>query len=70
MKFKPAWNLVKSIFIKWLDDEPFQSAAALSYYTLFSLAPLFVISIAVAGRRRCRPVADLSQCDLGSAGVT
>jgi len=49
MKFKPAWNLVKSIFIKWLDDEPFQSAAALSYYTLFSLAPLFVISIAVAG---------------------
>lgn len=49
MKFKPAWNLIKSIFIKWLDDEPFQSAAALSYYTLFSLAPLFVISIAVAG---------------------
>ncbi len=49
MKFKPAWSLIKAIFLKWLDDEPFQSAAALSYYTLFSMAPLFVISIAVAG---------------------
>jgi membrane protein len=43
------WTFLKSIIMKWLDDEPFQSAAALSYYTLFSLAPLLIISIAVAG---------------------
>ena len=43
------WKLLKTIVMKWLDDEPFQSAAALSYYTLFSLAPLLIISIAVAG---------------------
>jgi membrane protein len=43
------WKLVRTIFTKWLDDEPFQAAAALSYYTLFSLAPLLIISIAVAG---------------------
>ena len=43
------WILLKSIVMKWLDDEPFQSAAALSYYTLFSLAPLLIISIALAG---------------------
>jgi membrane protein len=49
MKRKPLWKLLKTIFIKWLDDDPFQSAAALSYYTLFSLAPLLIISIAVAG---------------------
>jgi membrane protein len=49
MKLKPAWKLIKAIFIKWLEDDPFQSAAALSYYTLFSLAPLLIISIAVAG---------------------
>jgi len=49
MKLKPAWKLLKTIFIKWLEDDPFQSAAALSYYTLFSLAPLLIISIAVAG---------------------
>ena len=43
------WKLSKTIVMKWLDDDPFQSAAALSYYTLFSLAPLLIISIAVAG---------------------
>jgi membrane protein len=49
MKQKSAWNFLKTIFSKWVDDDPFQLAAALSYYTLFSLAPLLVISIAVAG---------------------
>lgn len=37
------------IFNQWLEDEPFSLAAALSYYTLFSLAPLLIIAIAVAG---------------------
>ena len=49
MKPKSFWKLLKTIFIKWLEDDPFQSAAALSYYTLFSLAPLLIIAIAVAG---------------------
>lgn len=49
MKQKSAWNFLKTIFTKWFDDNPFQLAAALSYYTLLSLAPLLVISIAVAG---------------------
>jgi membrane protein len=49
MKPKSLWKLLKTIFIKWLEDDAFQSAAALSYYTLFSLAPLLIISIAVAG---------------------
>jgi membrane protein len=49
MKKKSAWNFLTTIFTKWFDDDPFQLAAALSYYTLFSLAPLLVISIAVAG---------------------
>ena len=35
--------------MQWLEDGPFQLAAALSYYTLFSLAPILVIAIAVAG---------------------
>lgn len=49
MKLKSSWQLLKTIFNKWLDDDPFELAAALSYYTIFSLAPLLVISIAVAG---------------------
>ena len=48
MKLKSVWKFVTRIFIKWLDDNPFQLAGALSYYTLFSLAPLLIISIGVA----------------------
>jgi len=43
------WKFSKSIATQWFEDEPFQLAAALSYYTLFSLAPILIIAIAVAG---------------------
>ena len=33
----------------WHEDRPFEQAAALAYYTLFSMAPLLVIAISVAG---------------------
>jgi membrane protein len=49
MKGKSIWNFLKDIATQWLEDEPFQLAAALSYYTLFSLAPILIIAIAVAG---------------------
>jgi membrane protein len=49
MKGKSLWNFLKDIATQWLEDEPFQLAAALSYYTLFSLAPILIIAIAVAG---------------------
>jgi membrane protein len=41
--------LVKDTFVQWSEDNPFQLAAALAYYTLFSMAPLLLIAIAVAG---------------------
>jgi membrane protein len=37
------------VFHNWSEDNCFRHAAALSYYTLFSLAPLVVIVIASAG---------------------
>jgi membrane protein len=46
---KSYWQLVKRSFSQWMNDEPFQLAAALSYYTLFSLAPLIIIVIGIAG---------------------
>jgi membrane protein len=49
MKGKSIWNFLKDIATQWLEDQPFQLAAALSYYTLFSLAPILIIAIAVAG---------------------
>lgn len=49
MKGKSLWNFLKDIAMQWLEDGPFQLAAALSYYTLFSLAPILIIAIAMAG---------------------
>lgn len=46
---KKVWQLLKTTVTQWIEDQPFQLAASLSYYTLFSLAPLLVIAIAIAG---------------------
>jgi len=43
------WKTVKETAKDWLDDDAPTLAAALAYYALLSLAPLLVISIAVAG---------------------
>ncbi|MGE5363365.1 MAG: YihY/virulence factor BrkB family protein [Bacteroidota bacterium] len=49
MKLKDYWDLIVEIFDQWSDDKAPKLGAALSYYTVFSLAPLLLISIAVAG---------------------
>jgi len=41
--------LVKETFSEWSKDKASRLAAALSYYTIFSVAPLLIIAIAVAG---------------------
>lgn len=43
------WELVKDSVSKWSEDDALQFGAALAYYTVFSLAPVLVIVIAVAG---------------------
>jgi len=43
------WRLLTATGLKWWDDNALRLSAALSYYTLFSLAPLLIIAIAVAG---------------------
>lgn len=40
---------VKRLFLGFLDEEPFMLAAAISFYTLLSLAPLLLVVVAVAG---------------------
>ena len=49
MNLKGLWTLIEDTFAQWSEDNPFQSAAALAYYTVFSMAPLLMIAIAVAG---------------------
>ena len=43
------WSLVKQAVQAWSDDYAPSMGAALAYYTLFSIAPLLLIVIAVAG---------------------
>ena len=44
-----AWQLVKRTYAKWNEDHAPGLGAALAYYTVFSLAPLLMIVIAIAG---------------------
>jgi membrane protein len=43
------WKLIKASAAKWNDDDCLTLGAGLAYYTVFSLAPVLVIVIAVAG---------------------
>lgn len=45
----PAWRLLAQTLTRWQEDKASRLAAALSYYTIFSLPPLLLIVIAVAG---------------------
>lgn len=47
--WKTWWTLARSAVSAWLDDGAPSMGAALSYYTVFSLAPLLFIVISVAG---------------------
>src|SRR5690349_16311135 len=46
---KSLWSLTRESVKQWSDDYAPSMGAALSYYTIFSIAPLLVIVIAVAG---------------------
>jgi membrane protein len=43
------WGLLQETITRWQEDKASRLAAALSYYTIFSLPPLLLIIIAVAG---------------------
>jgi membrane protein len=49
MKFRWLVRLAKATGMKWWDDNVLRLSAALSFYTLFSLAPLLTIAVAIAG---------------------
>ena len=49
MLLKQIWALFKSVFRSWSDDHAQSMGAALAYYTLFSIAPLLLIVIAISG---------------------
>jgi membrane protein len=46
---KNAWLLVYESVNEWINDRASRKGAALAFYTVFSLAPILILSIAIAG---------------------
>src|SRR4029453_7553571 len=46
---KTAWSMTRQTFGEWSNDKGGRLGAALSYYTVFSLAPLLLVVISIAG---------------------
>ena len=49
MSLKELWSMGRDTVAAWIDDYAPSMGAALAYYTMFSIAPLLIIVIAVAG---------------------
>jgi membrane protein len=49
MKIKDSAGLLKSAASEWSEDKAPRLGAALAYYTIFSIAPMLVIAIGIAG---------------------
>src|SRR5262245_37812277 len=49
MSPRSAWSLLKETVTAWQDDHAPSMGAALAYYTMFSIAPLLILVIAIAG---------------------
>jgi membrane protein len=47
--FGNSFGLLKQTFSEWLEDKAPQLGAALAYYTVFSLAPLILVLLAIVG---------------------
>jgi len=47
--FARAWRVLTTAFNGWLDDRAASMGAAIAFYTLFSMAPMLLLIIAVAG---------------------
>jgi membrane protein len=46
---RDAYTLVYEAIMEWINDRASRKGAALAFYTVFSLAPILILSIAIAG---------------------
>jgi membrane protein len=46
---RAAWLLIKESVMEWSNDRASRKGAALAFYTVFSLAPILIVAIAIAG---------------------
>jgi membrane protein len=46
---RTTWQLLRDIVVAWNEDKAPRLAGALAFYTMFTLAPLLILTIAIAG---------------------
>lgn len=49
MNWLMLWTLIKQTAIEWWEDNTFRMAAAIAFYTIFSLAPVLIVAVALGG---------------------
>src|SRR3954469_20392880 len=49
MTLRSTWSILREAASAWVDDKATRLSAALAFYTILSLAPLFLIAVAIAG---------------------
>jgi membrane protein len=49
MNLATLWQLSKETATEWMNHKPFRLAGSLAYFTLFSIGPLLVVALAIAG---------------------
>lgn len=49
MKLREIWNLLRQAATAWLDHDATRLAAAVAFYSILSLAPILILSVAIAG---------------------
>jgi len=47
--FKEIWNIIAATFMGFINDNGLKLSASLAYYTIFSIAPLLILIISLAG---------------------
>lgn len=47
--FRLLWRIMRDAFVEWWEDDATRLAAAVTFYTIFSLAPLVIIAVSIAG---------------------
>src|ERR1700757_4963607 len=47
--FKQLWRVIAATFMAFINDNGLKLSASLAYYTVFSIAPLLIIIISLAG---------------------
>ena len=48
-RLKAAWGFLAEVYDQWRDDNAMTLGAALAFYTIFSMAPLLIVVIAIFG---------------------